>query len=85
MEGLISFIIIAAIVYLLIRKRVVRPTLNDLFACSGCGIQKKHTQRTVAAWKRGSRSFFCRECHGKWRDKQNARKSGCLGMAAFIL
>jgi len=38
------------------------------FNCAGCGQQFKHTKRTIAAWKKGSRRISCNGCHKNWRD-----------------
>ena len=48
------------------------------FSCARCSTQTAHTRRTVNAWEKGSRQFFCNNCHKKWREAQppsNARES----------
>src|SRR5882672_3232028 len=45
---------------------------NLHFVCAGCGGQFTHTKRTVAAWEKGTRRFFCNSCHRSWRQAQPA-------------
>jgi hypothetical protein len=55
------------------RKRRANPSTargpsNLHFVCAGCGDQFTHTKRTVAAWEKGTRRFFCNSCHRSWRE-----------------
>jgi hypothetical protein len=52
-----------------------RGPANLHFVCGGCGSQFTHTRRTIGAWEKGTRRFFCGPCHTKWRDKQAPRES----------
>ena len=45
-----------------------RGPSNLHFVCAGCGDQFTHTKRTVAAWEKGTRRFFCNSCHKSWRE-----------------
>lgn len=45
------------------------------FECAGCSQQFTHTKRTIAAWEKGTRRFFCNECHKKWRDSRPPQES----------
>ncbi|WP_303289871.1 hypothetical protein [Marinobacter sp. SS5-14b] len=89
MEGLIFLVVIAVIVYAFVKgnaSKSTKPNAGDPYACSGCGVQVKHSRRTISAWERGARSFYCKSCHGKWREVQSSQKpSGCLGMFVFIV
>ena len=40
------------------------------FSCSRCSVNTFHTRRTINAWQKGSRSFFCNNCHKNWREAQ---------------
>ena len=50
------------------RRSSSRGPGNLHFVCAGCKQQFTHTKRTVAAWERGSRRFFCNTCHRSWRE-----------------
>lgn len=41
---------------------------NLRFECSGCAGQFTHTRRTLGAWEKGTRRFYCNACHKKWRE-----------------
>ena len=43
------------------------------YVCAGCSAQSTHSRRTIGAWEKGTRRFFCSDCHTKWRDKQPPR------------
>jgi len=55
-------------------RNVGRPVAdgpaNLRFTCAGCSQQFTHSRRTLAAWRRGTRQFFCNACHTKWRGAQ---------------
>lgn len=89
MEGLIVLVVIAVIVYALLKggaSKASKPNPSDPYACSGCGVQVKHNRRTVSAWEKGARSFYCKSCHGKWREEQSSKQpAGCLGVLALLL
>ena len=54
--------------------KLERPTYcgpaNLSFVCAGCSEQFTHTRRTLGAWERGTRRFYCNVCHKKWRGLQ---------------
>ena len=50
------------------RRSSSRGPSNLHFVCAGCKRQFAHTKRTVAAWERGSRRFFCNTFHRSWRE-----------------
>jgi hypothetical protein len=69
---------------------------NLRYICASCGGRFTHTRRTVAAWKKGARSFHCRACHTRSLtvDKpksfqlvpeQGSGKPGCLGVLLVIV
>jgi hypothetical protein len=53
-----------------IERSVARGPANLKFTCAGCSGQFTHTRRTIGAWEKGTRRFFCNECHKKWRNSQ---------------
>ena len=65
------------------RRRSHRPDPANLtrsrgpaslhYVCAGCSSQFTHSRRTIGAWEKGTRRFFCSNCHTKWRDKQPPR------------
>lgn len=89
MEGLIALVIIAVIVYAFFKghaSKASKPSPGEPYACSGCGVQVKHNRRTVSAWEKGARSFYCKACHGKWREEQfNKQPAGCLGVFVLLI
>ena len=56
------------------RRVVARPATRGpatlRFTCARCTEQFNHTKRTLGAWEKGTRRFYCNACHGKWRDAQ---------------
>ena len=46
---------------------VSRGPANLRFVCAGCEVQFNHTRRTLGAWEKGTRRFYCNACHTKWR------------------
>jgi hypothetical protein len=67
-------------------RKTTRPTSRGpaslQFTCAGCSQQFTHTKRTVAAWEKGTRRFFCNACHQKWRGSrppQEAQVSAPVG------
>ena len=80
--------------------RVEAGPANLRFTCAGCSGKFTHSRRTISAWEKGGRSFFCNACHTKWQSThapsghgRSARiitaerpaKSGCLGMFVVLL
>ena len=51
-------------------RQMSRGPANLRFSCAGCSAQFNHTKRTIAAWEKGTRRFFCNACHTKWRDSR---------------
>lgn len=74
--ALIAIIFLIAIVRTSSKKirRTTRPTSRGpasmQFVCAGCSQQFMHTKRTVAAWEKGTRRFYCNTCHQKWRGSR---------------
>ena len=69
-----------ALMFLVFRARATRMTrferpvsrgpANLHFICAGCSAQFTHTKRTLGAWEKGTRRFYCNGCHKKWRGSQ---------------
>ena len=86
-ELVIAAVLILALVavglFMVIRKRSNRPDPNVStrtrgpanlhYVCAGCSVQFTHSRRTIGAWEKGTRRFFCNNCHTKWRSKQPPR------------
>jgi hypothetical protein len=53
-----------------IRRSQLSGPDNLNYVCAGCGGLFPHSRRTIAAWERGTRRFYCNVCHKKWRDQQ---------------
>ena len=51
-----------------------RGPANLNYVCARCSAQVTHTKRTLAAWEKGSRKFFCNDCHKNWREAQPPRE-----------
>ena len=87
-EVVIAAVLILALVFvgfiIVTRKRSNRPDpststrsrgpANLHYVCAGCSAQFTHSRRTIGAWEKGTRRFFCSNCHTKWRDKQPPRE-----------
>ena len=55
-------------------QRVVsRGPANLRFVCAGCEGQFTHSRRTLGAWEKGTRRFYCNPCHAKWRGSHPAQ------------
>ena len=50
-----------------VQRPVFRGPPNMRFTCVGCSEQFTHTKRTIGAWEKGTRRFYCNACHTKWR------------------
>ena len=86
-EVVIAAALILALVvvgfFVVTRKRSTRldPTISPRsrspaslhYVCAGCSVQFTHSRRTIGAWEKGTRRFFCSNCHTKWRHKQPLR------------
>jgi hypothetical protein len=52
-------------------RNVGRPVsigpANLRYTCAGCSQQFTHSRRTLGAWKKGTRQFYCSACHTRWR------------------
>lgn len=72
--AVVVFGIVVVVVVLLIAKAAGQeaPKVGESFICKGCGGSFKHTNRTVSAWKKGSRTFYCGKCHNEWHNKNVA-------------
>jgi hypothetical protein len=77
LAGVVLLALLAAFAFRTWRSRsgtsargTARGPGNLHFVCAGCTGQFTHTKRTVAAWERGTRRFFCNSCHKSWREAQ---------------
>ena len=52
---------------------VSRGPSNLRYICRGCSDQFTHSKRTIGAYEKGARGFFCNSCHSKWRESNPAR------------
>jgi hypothetical protein len=56
-------------------RNVGRPVAdgpaNLRFTCAGCSQQFTHSRRTLSAWRKGTRQFFCNACHTRRRGAQH--------------
>ncbi len=89
MEFMVVLVVIGVIVYLISKagsKKVTKPKWGENYTCSDCGTAMPHNKRTIAAWEKGVRNFYCRSCHGKWREEvANKQASGCLSVLILIV
>jgi hypothetical protein len=53
-----------------VERSVSRGPPNLRFTCAGCSEPSTHTKRTLGAWEKGTRRFYCNACHKKWRGSQ---------------
>jgi hypothetical protein len=49
-----------------------RGPSNLRYTCAGCSQQFTHSRRTLGAWKKGTRQFYCSACHTRWRSARAA-------------
>ena len=69
------------------------------FTCARCSTTTPHTDRTIAAWRKGTKRLFCDACHQKWlstqpRTSETSRgrpiavspaKGGCLSISVVLV
>jgi hypothetical protein len=79
--GIVGAALVLLVVVALVRKRLgnapskIRSSQpsgpdNLNYVCAGCNGQFAHSRRTVGAWEKGTRRFYCNVCHKKWRNQQ---------------
>ena len=51
-----------------IRLLVPKAPAEKTFACARCGSRTAHGERTVFAWTRGERTFYCDPCNQAWLE-----------------
>ncbi len=54
-------------------RKIGNVPANLRFSCAGCSQQFTHSRRTLGAWERGARRFYCNACHTKWQGAQSIR------------
>ena len=70
-----AFAIVVALLFIRARAKRSRGVQRPLsrgpasirFVCAGCSEQFTHSKRTLGAWEKGTRRFYCNACHTKWR------------------
>ena len=67
---------VVVIAFLLIGwlKRLFRKPPSEMYRCGRCRRTFRHDARTVKAWRKGLRKFYCPECHAAWRCKKDAEQ-----------
>ncbi len=101
--GVIAAIAAAVVVVAVIRWFISSPKLppQRIFKCSRCSRVSPHSDRTVEAWRRGTKSLFCDSCHRLWLSAQprqtdspqlspsrafgSSRNRGCLGVTLVLV
>lgn len=104
--GVAGIAFLVGVLYLRARARRTRSVglhvasgpANMRFTCAGCSGKFTHNRRTLGAWEKGSRAFYCNACHTKWRGHpppkpgqmvpvraQKKGGAGCLGLALLLL
>lgn len=79
--GIAGVVVLLVVVVALVLKRSANAPSNIRrsqpsgpdklnYVCAGCAGQFAHSRRTVAAWEKGTRRFYCNVCHKKWRNQQ---------------
>jgi hypothetical protein len=56
-------------------RKVANGPSNLRFKCAGCSQQFTHSRRTLSAWEKGGRGFYCNACHTKWRGSRTVQPS----------
>ena len=69
------------------------------FTCARCSTTTPHTDRTIEAWRKGTKRLFCDTCHQRWLSAQprtnvpsparasaaGPSRSGCLGISLVLV
>lgn len=58
-------VIVAQVV---IRMLVPKAPTQKTYVCARCGSNNTHGERTVFAWTRGERQFYCDPCNVAWLE-----------------
>jgi hypothetical protein len=86
MEAVGVLIALAVALYILqgLWNSITRPKSGDSFTCSTCGVQARHSSRTISAWKSGLKRSVCNQCHAQFMNAQaSSSRGGCFGVIAF--
>jgi hypothetical protein len=95
--AIVAVVVVGAIVGLLSRPKL--PPQKS-FKCARCSKVSLHNNRTVEAWRRGTKALFCDSCHKTWLNAQPSRTGstrpqharaaapspnrGCLGVLVLL-
>lgn len=63
---LVVAIVCVIVAQVVIRMLVPKAPAEKAFACARCGSNNNHNERTVFAWTRGERRFYCDPCNETW-------------------
>jgi hypothetical protein len=78
----------AALLALIIASALgsMRNPKEKSFLCARCRQETDYTNRTIGAWRRGQKKFYCNACHQQWLrthpPRETAERAGCLGVLA---
>jgi hypothetical protein len=96
--AIVAVVVVGAIIGLLNRPKL--PPQKS-FMCARCSKVAPHNDRTIEAWRRGTKALFCDSCHKIWLSAQPPRKGsaqpqfaratgpspnrGCLGVLVLLV
>lgn len=69
--SLIAVVIVAQVV---IRRVIPKRPAASTFRCARCQAIASHDDRTVFAWTRGERDFYCDACNDAWLANATPRQ-----------
>ena len=64
----VAAIIAVIFVQIVLRAVIPKAPKEKLFRCARCNANTLHTERTVFAWTRGERRFYCDPCNAAWLE-----------------
>ncbi len=65
---LVAAIIAVILAQIVLRLVIPKAPREKMFRCARCGANTLHSDRTVFAWTRGERMFYCDPCNSAWLE-----------------
>lgn len=70
----ILLIVLVIVAQVVIRTFIPKRPTATTFRCARCGSVAAHIDRTVFAWTRGERKFYCDPCNDAWLEACTPRQ-----------
>ncbi len=71
---LVSVIVLVIVAQIVLRAVIPKRPSARTFRCARCNAITEHGDRTVFAWTRGERDFYCDPCNDAWLENATPRQ-----------